>query len=138
MSISVSLQNFIIARLQANLDVVALISDRVWDSPPSNPEFPYISFGASDIVRDDADCIRAREETIQMDIWVRKNGRKWPCKQLVDAVVDALLDADGHLATGNPVSLNIGIVRILDDPDGITAHGVVQVTAIIEEAFHNG
>lgn len=133
MSVSVSLQDFLINTLKASRDVTAFVSDRIWDNPPSKPEFPYISLGATDTVRDDADCIRSRDETIQIDVWVREGGRKWPCKQIIDAVLDALIDLEGELEKGALVSLNIGVVRVLDDPDGITVHGVVQVTALIEE-----
>lgn len=133
MSVSLALHHFIIDQLKTNADVAALVRDRIWDSPPNKPEFPYITLGAIDTVRDDADCIRSRDETVQIDIWVREGGRKWPCKEIVDAVVDALLDVEGELQKGALVSLNIGVVRVLDDPDGITVHGVVQVTALIEE-----
>lgn len=138
MSVSLALHDFIIEQLKANEDVAAFVSDRIWDNPPSKPEFPYISLGATDTVRDDADCIRSRDETIQIDVWVREGGRKWPCKEIVDAVVDALLDVEGELQKGALVSLNVGVVRVLDDPDGITVHGVVQVTAMIDEVFLHG
>ena len=133
MSISVAFQDFIIATLKADPAVSALVADRIYDEPPSTRTFPYISLGPTDFVTDDADCIDAREETIQIDCWTRANGRKWPCKQIVDAVVNALRDETGELAEGALVSLNIELSRVMDDPDGITAHGIVQVTGLIDE-----
>lgn len=94
---------------------------------------PYISLGASDVVPADADCITARAETVQLDIWHRDQGRNWPCKQTVDAVRTALHGYAGDLATHALVEMRVVLTRVMDDPDGVTCHGVVQVTALIEE-----
>ncbi|KAB2743545.1 DUF3168 domain-containing protein [Brucella anthropi] len=132
MSVSVALQDLILARLKADPKVSELVADRIWDGPPPDPGFPYISIGPSDFVPDDADCIDMREETIQIDCWSREQGRKWPCRQIVDAVVNALRHADGDLSNGALVETRINLARVIDDPDGIMAHGIVQFTAIIE------
>lgn len=138
MSVSVSFQDLIISTLKADAKVSSLVADRVYDGPPEKPTFPYISMGASDFRTDDAECINSREETIQIDCWVRKNGRKWPCKEVVDAIVGALRNVTGELSNGTLVGLNIELSRVLDDPDGITVHGVVQVTGLIDEEWDNG
>jgi hypothetical protein len=133
MSVSVSLQDLILAKLQADPGVTAIVADRIVDGPDDSTLFPYISFGPMDFAPDDADCIFGREETVQLDCWSRDQGRKWPCKQLVDAVKSALHEEDADLTSGALVQMRVTLARVLDDPDGITAHGVVQVTATIEE-----
>lgn len=133
MSASVSLQDLILEKLASNTDVSAIVGDRIYDGVPPGAVFPYISFGATDYTPDDADCIEGREETIQIDCWSRDQGKKWPCKQLVDAVKTALHDKDGNMSVGALVLMRVTMVRVFNDPDGITAHGVVQVTATIEE-----
>lgn len=133
MSISVSLANFIVAKLKADPVVASFVGDRIWDEAPADREFPNITLGPTDFTVEDADCIDMREETLQLDIWTNANGRKWPCKQIVDAVVNVLRHAEGDLADGALVDMRITIARVLDDPDGTLAHGVVQATAIIEE-----
>lgn len=133
MSVSVSFQELIIATLKADPAVSSLVGTRVYDGPPKNPTFPYISLGAMDFRTDDADCIVAREETIQIDCWTRNNGRKWPCKQIVDAVVNAMREQSETLSDGVLVGLSIELIRVMNDPDGITVHGVVQVTGLIDE-----
>ncbi|KAB0538472.1 hypothetical protein HNQ68_002298 [Pseudochrobactrum saccharolyticum] len=133
MSVSVSLQDVILNKLQADQAIVALVGSRIYDGVPENAEFPYISFGATDYSPDDADCIAGRHETIQLDCWSRDQGRKWPCKALADAVKKALHDIDADMSNGALVSMTVTLVRVIDDPDGITAHGIVQVTAIIED-----
>lgn len=138
MSVSVAFQDLLLAKLMADPVVSSLVGNRVWDSPPTSPEFPYIALGATDFTPTDVDCIDMREETVQIDIWTRANGRKWPCKQIVDAIVNVLRRFKGDLTAGALVGVRLELSRIFDDPDGITVHGVVQVTAMIEEAFHNG
>lgn len=138
MSVSVAFQDLLLAKLKADPVVSSLVGNRVWDSPPASPEFPYITLGATDFTPTDADCINSREETIQIDCWTRRNGRKWPCKEIVDAIVGALRNATGDLSNGALVGLNIELSRVLDDPDGITAHGVVQVTGLIDEEWADG
>lgn len=132
MSVSVSLANFVIAALKADPIVASLVGSRIWDHPPANRDFPYISLGPDDFRVEDADCIPMREQTLQIDCWSRENGKKWPCKEIVDAVVNVLRDIDGDLTDGALVESRIDLARVIDDPDGITAHGIVQFTAIIE------
>lgn len=138
MSVSVSFQDLIIATLKADPTVSSLVGARVYDGPPASPTFPYISLGAMDFRTADADCIAAREETIQIDCWTRANGRKWPCKQILDAVVNAMREQSETLSDGVLVGLNIELIRVMNDPDGITTHGVVQVAGLIDEDWENG
>lgn len=133
MSVSVSFQDLVLARLKAAPAVTDIVDDRIVDGNDDGLDYPNITFGASDFTPGDADCIRGREETLQIDCWTREGGKKWPCRALVDAVKDALHDVDGELETGALVLMRVGLVRVLYDPDGITTHGVVQVTAVIEE-----
>ncbi|MBX8785276.1 DUF3168 domain-containing protein [Ochrobactrum sp. GRS2] len=133
MSVSVSLQDVIFNRLLASQPVTEIVGARIYDGVPEDAEFPYISFGAIDYVPDDADCITGRQETIQIDCWSRAEGRKWPCKALADAVKKALHDTEDDMSNGALVFMRVTMVRVIDDPDGITAHGIVQITAIIEE-----
>jgi hypothetical protein len=133
MSVSVDFQDVILRLLEESAAVQAIVGDRIYDGVPDNAVFPYISFGPSDYNPDDADCIGGREETIQLDCWSRDDGRKWPCKQLVDAVKSAVHEKDAEMTSGALVQMRVTLARVLDDPDRITAHGVVQVTATIEE-----
>lgn len=133
MSVSVALQDLILQLLLGNAAVQAIVSDRIYDGVPDDAVFPYISLGPSDYNPDDADCIDGREETVQLDCWCRDDGLKWPCKQLVDAVKAALHEEDTELTSGALVEMQVTLARVVDDPDRITAHGIVQVTATIEE-----
>jgi hypothetical protein len=132
-SASVELSDLVLAILKADAGVGALVGDRIYDQAPGGAAFPHLTLGPSDYAPRDADCIPGREETLQIDVWHRDGGRLWPCRRTADAVKDALHDRDGELATQALADLRVTLVRVIEDPDGITAHGVVQVTATIEE-----
>ena len=133
MSVSVSFQDLVLARLKAAPAVTAIVDDRIVDGNDDGLDYPNITFGASDFTPGDADCIRGREETLQIDCWTREGGKKWPCRELVDAVKGALHDAEAELGSGALVLMRVGLVRVFSDPDNVTTHGVVQVTGVIEE-----
>jgi len=132
-STSVELQKLIYERLVADTGVHAVIADRIYDNRPDAATFPCVTFGPSDVVEDDAECITGRVETIQLDCWARSNARIAAVKPVVDAVKKAL-----HLYHVNPtvsalVELRVLTMRAFIDADGLTAHGVVTVQAIMEE-----
>lgn len=133
MSASNELQALIYNRLTTNAGVTAIVGTRVYDNPPSNADFPYVSFGPSDVVEDDADCITGRIETIQIDCWSRYQGGFKEVKSLADAVKKALHRYNGALTVNALVEMTVQSVRHFRDPDGITSHGVVTVQAIVEE-----
>lgn len=132
MSLSMALQLALRDALMADPAVALLVDDRVFDNAPPDAPAPYLSFGPSDWVEDDADCIVAREETVQIDAWSRMQGSKASAKDLCDAVFDALHLEQVDLGTAAVASLYVERVRVLRDPDGITAHGVVTVRAMVE------
>ena len=97
------------------------------------PVYPYISFGPSDLVPDDADLITGREETVQIDIWSQQHGALIEARQIVDAVKGALHKAPPALEDHALVGLEVILARVMLDRDGVTAHGIVQLTAFVEE-----
>lgn len=133
MSASLSLQDAILAALKNDAEVQALVGARIWDRAPDKAAFPHITFGPSDIVPEDYECISARVETVQIDIWSRDQGKKWPCKRIVDAVKGALHRHTADLGDHALASLRVTLARVVDDPDGITVHGIVTCEATVEE-----
>lgn len=136
MSASEELQDLIEATLRADAAVGAIVGDRIYDQAPplDRRTFPDVTFGPSDYVPENLECLSAREETLQLDCWTRDHGRLASCRALTDAVKVALHNADLTLSTNALVLIQIEQVRVFRDPDGLTGHGVVQVTASVEEA----
>lgn len=133
MSLSNALQKLVYDRLTSYAPLAALVGARIYDHPPLNATFPYISFGPSDYVPDDMDCITGRVETLQIDIWSRAQDGKRECKAITDAVKSALHLFEAEPEAGALVLMTVGLVRVLDDPDQITSHGIVQIEATMEE-----
>ncbi len=133
MSVSRELQGAIYDALVADVAVSALVDDRIYDDSPADREYPCITFGPTDSTPEYIQCITARTETVQLNVWSREHGRMWPCKEIVDAVKNALHLADIDLVVNALVRIEVVGQRVFMDRDGITAHGVVTVSADLEE-----
>ena len=128
MGISSDLQRLIVARLK---DAVPSIEGRVYDGPSEGAAMPFASIGPSYFSHDDAECVRVRLETIQIDVWGHSKPNRGVLKNAVDEVVGAL---DGYADTDEMTMhpLRVDLVRIMDDPKAGVVHGVVQVEAMVE------
>ena len=134
MNESNALQAMVVTRLKADAAVTAIVGQKVYDKPPASVAAPYVSIGPSDYVPDDADCVDGRIETLQLDCWSQAQDGQREVKELTGAVKKSLHRYAGSLAVGALTSLEVVQVRHLEDPDGITLHGIVVVEAMIEEA----
>jgi hypothetical protein len=139
MSAALDLQDLILNALKADVPLMALVNG-VWDQPPSAttafaaPKQGYISFGPHDYVEDDEGCIVSGVHTFQLDAWSRLVG--FPaCKQIGDRVKKVLHEASLTIQTENAlVEIRVPALRYIRDPDGLTSHGIITVTALIEES----
>lgn len=132
-SASRELQKVILDALVADAGLGALIGNRIYDRMPTDGEYPCITFGPADEIPDDADCISGEEHSVQLDVWSRDQGRLGPCKDITAAAKAALHDA--ALTMPTPYALcfiRVASTRVFIDRDGITAHGVVSVQAMVE------
>lgn len=103
----------------------------VYDRATESAVFPYATLGASYWTDDSVECIEAREVTLQIDVW-HSQSSKGAAEDLTDDVATALHGwADTDALTMHP--LRVTLVRVMDDPDGVSVHGVVQVEADIED-----
>lgn len=132
---SQELQAALYAELVGAASVTDLVGARVYDGqPPRGAGFPRITFGPSDYVPQSfmGDCPDARLETCQIDIWSRQNGQFYEAKAITDAVEGLLNGAALTLPTHAVSAVEVTQVRVFLDADGATAHGVVQVEAMVE------
>ena len=138
MSAAYTLQKLLYETLCADVLLNTFIAARVYDRVPADSQgnvtatFPYVSFGSYDFVPDDADCIAAGEHTQQIDIWSRAVGRV-EAKQITDAVRHALHERHLIMDGFGLVQMRVIMAQVMGDPDGLSSHGIVQVTADIEE-----
>ena len=130
---SLDLQKAILDALLANAAVAAIVGARVHDGLTPDAVYPCITFGPTQVMPEDMDCIAGREEVIQIDCWTRDGPRLHPAKALADAVKAALHLAALPMATHALADLRVEGMRVMMDPDGLTGHGVVTLLAYVEE-----
>lgn len=130
---SEDLQKAIYAALLADPDVSGMVSDRIYDGVPESVLAPYISFASSDVSDDGATgCVDGIVETLAIDIWSRDQSRLRLCKRLSWYVRQVVHEAAFDLETHALADLRVTGFKVEADPDGITAHGMVVVRALIE------
>ena len=135
MSISVAFQTAVWTVLKTDVSLVEHVGGAVYDGVPTSRRYPCIEIGPSDFSPAFGDCLTARTETLQIDVWHQDQGRLNLCKATVDAVYTALHDVSLDLPLPfRLVRMHIALARVFRDADGITAHGVVQVEADLEQS----
>lgn len=121
-----ALREMVIARIK---DQVTDFNGQVYDRAIKRSTFPYCALGPSSWVDDSAGCIKARSQTLQIDIFT--TGNKGLCEDLTDDVAGALDDwGDDDALAMHP--LRVILVRVINDPDPEIAHGIVQIEAMVE------
>ena len=104
----------------------------VYDRATESAVYPYATLGASYWTDVSVECIEAREITLQIDLW-HSQSNKGVAEDLTDDIATALRGwADTDALTMHP--LRVSLVRVMDDPDGVSVHGVIQVEAMIESS----
>ena len=112
----------------------ASLGVEIYDNPPSSAVEPFISFGADDMVPDDYDCIPGQEVTIRIDVWGRDDGALQPTTALRDQIYAVVHEAP--LSLDDPwacVNCRVFQARTMLEPDGIGAHGILEVTVLVED-----
>jgi Protein of unknown function (DUF3168) len=129
---SLQLQKAIVARLNSDAGVDAIVAGRIYDYVPPDALMPYLNFGPFQLLPEHGDCLDGGEVFITLDGWAREK-KSVTIKQLGTAVARALdlapivLEAPQRL-----VEMSIEQIQYLRDPDGITTHAVITVHAFTE------
>jgi len=124
------LQKAIYDALIADGTVSGLVSSRIYDRVPPSVVFPYVRIGEDQLVDDSTSCFSAFEIFSTVHVFSRAVGRI-EAKALLAACRDALavsLTIAGHTVKAGDFVAS----RVLDDPDGLTAHGVLDLRYLIE------
>lgn len=68
------------------------------------------------------------EVVVTIDTWSRYHGGRLEAARIMSAIADALHDAPLSLSTQTLVWGRMGDQRVIEDPDGVTSHGVQRFT----------
>lgn len=129
---SLPLQKAIVAALKAHAGLTALVGGRVYDGVPRSAAKPYVSYGPSDVLTEEADEYEGFDESLQIDAWSAGPGRV-EIKKIGRAIHDALHETALSLDESQRlVALTVEQVRYLTEPDGLTQHAAVAVRARTE------
>ena len=128
---TLALQKAVVAALLADGAVGGLIADRIYDAPPRDAVFPYLTIGQTTAADWSTATEAGREHRLTLHVWSRQRGKR-QCYQIMEAIEAALHDAalglDGHAL----VNLRFEFADTGRDRDGITYHGVVRFRAVTE------
>ena len=112
----------------------ALGGHRVYDEPPRNAAFPYVTLGDARVTDTSVDSGPTQEHQLTLHAWSRQGGHKEAhviTGALLQALDDAPLSPDGHRL----VNLRFSIADIRRESDGRTYHALVRFRAITEPAI---
>lgn len=130
---SLALQKAIVAALKADAHLKVLIGDppRIYDDPPRDAPFPYVTIGASTLADWDTSEAPGFEHAILLHAWSRYGGRR-EARLIQGALHAALheraLSLDGHRLA----NLRFEFADVFRDEDGETAHAVMRFRAVTE------
>lgn len=125
------LRDAVVAALAVDPSVAALVDNRIYDTVPASPIYPYLRCVITTAAPWEAtDALQGATSTVQVDA-VSKDGGRQTVELLAAAVVLALDEEDPALTGGTLLSLQWRQTRYVDDPaDPTIAHGVVELEAI--------
>lgn len=124
---SVDLQDMIYRRLTSDPEITWPVFDR---ADPQTP-LPLIQFGPEDVAEDDAECITGTSHQVQIDLYHNEAGQV-ELKQMMGIVKRSLHKFRGELTDNALHSIRFIRSTVLQEPDGVNYHGVVQFEALIE------
>lgn len=131
-SSSLALQKALFAALTTDVSLLAVLGGgRVHDAVPQPAQFPYVTFGLSNVKDADTTGSDCDEHVVTLHVWSRAAGRS-EAHAIVAAirgvVHDRALSLEGHRL----VNLRHELSEIRRDSDGETYRGLVRMRAVTE------
>lgn len=122
------------AAMLDHADVQAVLGDpaRVYDDPPPDVAFPYVTLGRMESRPADASASDALEHVITLHAWSRYGGRA-EALDVIAALRASLHNASLEVAGCKLVLLLATFADVFRSGDGRTTHGVLRLRAITED-----
>jgi hypothetical protein len=139
---SLPLHDAIVAKLKATPAVAAFVNVRVYDAVPdaalrasssNGAAWPYLAMGSPQVMPTKYQCVDGAQVFFPVHAWA-KGPQSVGVKQLVNAAVAALDEAQLVLAGHRLVIFEIDQVEFVPDPDPEIQHGVMMFRAETEPA----
>jgi hypothetical protein len=133
MSADTALLKAMRAALLEHSDVQAALGDpaRVYDDPPAEALFPYVTLGRMESRPADSSGGEASEHVVTLHAWSRYGGRA-EALDVIAALRAALHNAPLAIEGRSLVLLLATFADIFRSGDGRTTHGVLRLRAVTE------
>lgn len=98
----------------------------VFDAVPKKQEFPYVTLGEDTMVDYSTKTNVGEEITHTLHVWSQYRGKK-EVKEIMNLILQSLsqpLSLDGGFFVDFS---RIEYMQVMDDPDGVTKHGVIRI-----------
>src|SRR5262249_37030703 len=106
---------------------------RIYDDPPPDVTFPYVTLGRVESKPSEASATEATEHAITLHCWSRYGGRA-EALQAIGALRDVLHNAALSVEGRRLVFLFAQFTDVFRSGDGRTTHGVLRLRALTEPA----
>lgn len=124
---ALELQRVIVAACKA---APAVAGGRVYDRVPEATAFPYLSIGDGETIGDDNDCFDSSEVFMRVHCWSREPG--FVEAKTIAGLVRERMKQEFTISGFLVVNAEHVITRYLHDPDGLTAHAVVEFRYLVD------
>ena len=111
--------------------IAALGGAKIYDEPPPNAAFPYVTLGEARVADFSSGSDAAAEHQLTLHAWSRQGGQR-EAHIIAGAVLQALDDAALALADHHLVNLRFSVADIRREADGRTYHALVRFRAVTE------
>ncbi|WP_102867638.1 DUF3168 domain-containing protein [Pseudovibrio exalbescens] len=98
----------------------------VVDHRPQYAHYPFIEIAGFEFVEDDAQCAPGGSHVLTLHIWSRGRGQS-EVKQIMVEIYERLHDKCPAIAGLSTCFTRVDQTRVLNDPDGMTRHGVMTI-----------
>lgn len=109
---------------------------RVFDRlPAERVAYPYITLDRTERDPSPAEGLDGDDVTLTLSVWSRPEPPsigKREAARILDAALEGLTREDIALANQRLVEAVVDFAQVIDDPDGLTKHGVGAVTFLTE------
>jgi Protein of unknown function (DUF3168) len=121
------------AAAMADAGIKALMGDpaRLYDDPPPDPVFPYVTLGRVESRPADAASVNAVEHALTLHVWSRYGGRA-EALDIIAALRTALHNAPLTLSGRTLVYLFASFADTFRSGDGRTTLGILRLRALTE------
>ncbi len=131
---TVSLRAAVYDALAGNSQLVSVLGGpKIYDEPPKQAAFPYVTLGETYIADFSAGGEAGQEHQLTLHAWSRQGGHK-EAHVIAGALLQALDDAPLTLSDHRLVNLRFAVADVRREPDGRTYHALVRFRAVTEPA----